>query len=130
MAKSTRYRDAVLAGLAEDQKPAVIAVAEFLHRNESLHMHEDIEKKEPCAYCWLRAKYAYAATQQAGFVIVRREAHDDVEQLRQRIDELERDRAGRPVWSDGRDLAIKFRDEGATDAEIRDGFLGLWGGAQ
>lgn len=76
MAKSTHYRDMTLAGLAEDQKPAVIAVAEFLHRNESLHMHEDVEKKEPCAYCWLRAKYAYAAMQQAAFVIVRREPQD------------------------------------------------------
>jgi hypothetical protein len=52
----------------------------------------------------------------------------EVEQLRQRITELERDRARRPVWSDGRDLAIKFRNEGATDGEITEGFLGLWGG--
>lgn len=53
----------------------------------------------------------------------------EVEQLRQRIDELERDRARRPNWSAGRDLAIKFRNEAATDGEITEGFLGLWGGA-
>lgn len=52
----------------------------------------------------------------------------ELRQARQRIEELERDRTGRPVWSDGRDLAIRLRDEQATDAEIRDAFWDLWGG--
>lgn len=76
MAKSYDYRAATLAVLAEDQKPAVIAAAEFLHGNESIHMHEDIEKKEPCGYCWLRAGKAYAAIQRAGFALVHGEQHD------------------------------------------------------
>ncbi|GAA0705032.1 hypothetical protein GCM10010193_70090 [Kitasatospora atroaurantiaca] len=33
----------------------VRAVAENLHYNESMHMHEQIEATEPCSYCWLRA---------------------------------------------------------------------------
>ncbi len=53
----------------------------------------------------------------------------ELHQARQRIEELERDRAGRPNWSDGRDLAIRLRNENATDDEIRDAFLNLWGGA-
>lgn len=60
----------------------------------------------------------------------RRELQEKLRQARQRIEELERDRAGRPGWSDGRDLAIRLRNEGATDAEIRDAFLGLWGGVR
>jgi hypothetical protein len=31
------------------------AIAEANHYNESMHMHEDIHRNEPCSYCWLRA---------------------------------------------------------------------------
>lgn len=69
---------------------------------------------------------------EAAFIVnARRDVPDlvaELRQARQRIDELERDRAGRPDWSDGRDLAIRLRDEQATDDEIRDVFWGLWGG--
>jgi hypothetical protein len=70
------YRDATLGVVPEEHRPAVIAVAEFLHRNESIHMHEDVGETEPCAYCWLRAGKAYAAFIRAGFSLAHREQQD------------------------------------------------------
>ncbi|MES2342901.1 MAG: hypothetical protein V4597_14595 [Pseudomonadota bacterium] len=76
MAKRINHRDRALADVAEDQQPAVIAAAEFLHRNESMHMHEDVGSKDPCGYCWLRARYAHVAIQKAGFALIHREQQD------------------------------------------------------
>lgn len=42
-----------MAGLGRER--LVRAIAEYHHGNESLHMHQDIERREPCSYCWLRA---------------------------------------------------------------------------
>ncbi|MDX3109689.1 hypothetical protein [Nonomuraea angiospora] len=42
-----------VAGPGHEQ--LVRAIAEYHHGNESLHMHQDIERREPCSYCWLRA---------------------------------------------------------------------------
>lgn len=39
-------------------------VAQKLHYNESMHMHDDIESKDPCRYCWLRAGRALAAARE------------------------------------------------------------------
>ena len=78
----------------------------------------------PCGSCHPCTNYADETWRAAGrtppHVYRWDELNAEVEQLRERIAELER----------GRDLAIKFRNEGATDGEITEGFLGLWGGAQ
>lgn len=44
-----------------DCREAVRVVAEKLHYNESMHLHEGSERKEPCSYCWLRAGKAVRA---------------------------------------------------------------------
>ncbi|MCP9947194.1 hypothetical protein [Actinomadura madurae] len=49
---------------------ALEKIARFLHANESIHMHQRIEDKEPCEYCWLRAGKALAALRQAGLPVV------------------------------------------------------------
>lgn len=42
-----------MAGPGHEQ--LVRKLAEYHHCSESLHMHEQIELREPCSYCWLRA---------------------------------------------------------------------------
>lgn len=76
VAKPFPYRQATLVDATPEDRPAVIAMAESLHRNESMHMHEDVGSKDPCGYCWLRARYAYVAIQKAGFALVHREQQD------------------------------------------------------
>lgn len=44
-----------------DAREAVRAIAEALHANESLHMHEGTSSPEPCSYCWLRSGQALRA---------------------------------------------------------------------
>lgn len=58
MAADYRAQAYIFAGPGRELM--VDAIARFLHRNESLHMHEDIG--DPCcAYCWLRAGKAVLA---------------------------------------------------------------------
>jgi len=56
----TDYRAQAVQWAGPEREAMVDVVALFLHRNESLHMHEAIG--EPCcAYCWLRAGKAVMA---------------------------------------------------------------------
>jgi hypothetical protein len=57
---------------AIDREEAKRLIAEFQHRNESLHRHPDVGKKS-CSYCDLVGMYALAALDQAGFDVVRRQ---------------------------------------------------------
>jgi hypothetical protein len=67
----TDYRAVAMAWVAEpDHRPMVEAAARHLHANESLHLHDNVEGKEPCSYCWLRAAKAVQAIERAGQRIV------------------------------------------------------------
>lgn len=62
------YRQQAYDWAGPGREAMVDAIADFLHFNESLHMHEDIEAK-CCAYCWLRAGKAIRALVNAGVEI-------------------------------------------------------------
>lgn len=65
------YRATAMAWIAEaEHRPAVEAIAKHLHYNESLHLHDMVERREPCSYCWLRAAKAVQAVEQSGRRIV------------------------------------------------------------
>jgi hypothetical protein len=67
----TDYRAVAMAWVAEpDHRPMVEVAARHLHANESLHLHDNVEGKEPCSYCWLRAAKAVQAIECAGQQIV------------------------------------------------------------
>lgn len=67
----TDYRAVAMAWVAEpDHRPMVEAIAKHLHYNESLHLHDMVEGREPCSYCWLRAAKAVQAIERAGQHIV------------------------------------------------------------
>lgn len=53
---------------SDDRELAARVVAEFQHRNESLHRHHDLSKPT-CSYCDLVGIYALAALDAAGFVV-------------------------------------------------------------
>lgn len=63
------YRAAVIAQVGPGNETTVEAIAEHLHYNESLHMHEGVADKEPCSYCWLRAGKAIQAIRRAGLAL-------------------------------------------------------------
>lgn len=65
---ATDYRALALEFAGPGREAMVDAIAPFLHRNESLHMHEDIGKT-CCAYCWLRAGKAVMALVSAGILL-------------------------------------------------------------
>ena len=67
------YANAVRQQAGPGNEQVVEEIAKHLHANESLHMHEQIENREPCPYCWLRAGKAIQAIHRAGFVLVHRE---------------------------------------------------------
>lgn len=47
--------------LAGGRETEVEAIAQHLHANESLHLHENVSDPVPCDYCYLRAGKALAA---------------------------------------------------------------------
>ncbi|WP_431897861.1 hypothetical protein [Nonomuraea sp. bgisy101] len=52
----TSYYSAIAERMAGPGREQLVRkLAEYHHGNESLHMHEYIERREPCSYCWLRA---------------------------------------------------------------------------
>lgn len=53
----------------------VSVIAGFQHRNESMHRHHDLDKPT-CSYCDLIGINAVASLEQAGYVIVERQAYD------------------------------------------------------
>lgn len=64
----TDYRKQAHDWAGPGREAMVDAIAKFLHFNESMHMHEDIEA-ECCAYCWLRAGKAIRALVHSGLTI-------------------------------------------------------------
>jgi len=48
-------------GLAGGREVEVEIIAQYLHANESLHMHQNVSDPVPCDYCYLRAGKALAA---------------------------------------------------------------------
>ncbi|MFE9099906.1 hypothetical protein [Actinomadura geliboluensis] len=68
MISSEEQRARDIAGAANQD--ALEAIARHLHANESLHMHQRIEDKAPCEYCWLRAGNAILALRIAGLPVV------------------------------------------------------------
>lgn len=82
----TDYRAIAMQWVAEpDHRPAVEEAARHLHYNESLHMHEDIDSKEPCGYCWLRAAKAVQAIERDGQRVVPNEMVDVIRKHRDRV---------------------------------------------
>jgi hypothetical protein len=56
-----RYEQQAYEIAGPDSEEAVRAVAEALHRGESMHTHAEYQSPEPCSYCWLRAGRAVRA---------------------------------------------------------------------
>jgi hypothetical protein len=65
----TDYRKQAHDWAGPGREAAVDIVQAKLHFNESLHMHQDIDKTS-CAYCWLRAGKAVMALAEAGLLPV------------------------------------------------------------
>jgi hypothetical protein len=70
------YEQIAIQWAGAEHKDAVRHIAEHLHANESLHMHDVTEGREPCSYCWLRAAKSIQALQRTGFVVAKPEPKD------------------------------------------------------
>lgn len=51
----TDYREIANEFAGPGHEQLVEAIATYHHGNESMHMHQNVESRTPCAYCWLRA---------------------------------------------------------------------------
>ncbi|MFB4276065.1 hypothetical protein ACBJ59_12275 [Nonomuraea sp. MTCD27] len=93
-----------MAGPGHEQ--LVRAIAEYQHANESMHMHESVERREPCPYCWMRAG---RAMQIVG---------DHLAAERERFDGVLVRALTLPAWGDVEDDLVKtYRDVNASDYE-------------
>ena len=88
----TDYRAVAMAWVAEpDHRPMVEAAARHLHANESLHLHDVTEGREPCSYCWLRAAKAIQAIERAGQHIVKPLTDEQLAEIRRHDDRVDPD---------------------------------------
>ncbi len=71
---TTNYGDLARQWAGTGNDEVVQEIAQHLHYNESLHMHDDVGSDEPCSYCWLRAGKALQAIRRAGFTVSREPA--------------------------------------------------------
>jgi outer membrane murein-binding lipoprotein Lpp len=76
------YRAIAMQWVTEPHRADVDAIARHLHYNESLHLHENVESKEPCWYCWLRAAKAVQAIERADRRISKSADHNELRDKR------------------------------------------------
>jgi hypothetical protein len=56
---------------ADGHEPVVVAIAEYFHREDSVHQGCELGTAVPCASCWNRSGLAVQALTAAGYRIVR-----------------------------------------------------------